>query len=92
MATRIVVDLGYVDGLKSSVDSTTTGLRGEGGQRATRAQRRRVNDALGDFLGKWDERRTELADSLDAVSTALGAISDSFAKTEDELVSQLDAG
>ena len=41
-------------------------------------------------MGKWDERRGELADSLDAVSSALGAISDSFSDTEDELVSQLE--
>ena len=41
-------------------------------------------------MGKWDERRGELADSLDAVSGALGAISDSFTDTENELVGQLE--
>ena len=92
MATRIVVDLGYVGELKSSVDSTTGGLRSDGEHRASVPSTPRVDDALSDFLSKWDERRTELADSLDAVSSALGAISDSFSRTEDELVAQLNAG
>jgi hypothetical protein len=92
MAERIVVDIGYVDGLKSSVDTTRSGLRGEGSNDARVPSSSRVNDALDDFMGKWDERRGELADSLDAVSTALGAISDSFTRTEDELVGQLEGG
>ncbi len=90
MADRIVVDIAYVDQLKSSVDTTTGGLRGEGGYSARVPSAGRLNDALEDFMGKWDERRGELADSLDAVSSALGAISSSFTDTETELVGQLD--
>ena len=90
MAGRIVVDIAYCDQLKSSVDTTTSGLRGEGGYSARVPSAGRLNDALEDFMNKWDERRGELADSLDAVSSALGAISDSFSDTEDELVSQLE--
>ena len=90
MAARIVVDIAYVDTLKASVDTTTSGLRDEGGDSARVPSAGRLNDALEDFMGKWDERRTELADSLDAVSSALGAISTSFSDTEDELVSQLE--
>ena len=90
VADRIVVDIAYVDQLKSSVDTTTGGLRGEGGYSARVPSAGRLNDALEDFMGKWDERRGELADSLDAVSSALGAISSSFTDTEAELVSQLD--
>ena len=92
MAGRIVVDIAYVDQLKSNVDTTTSGLRGEGGYSARVPSAGRLNDALEDFMGKWDERRGELADSLDAVSSALGAISSSFGDTEDELVSQLEGG
>ena len=72
MAGRIVVDIAYVDGLKSNVDTTTNGLRGDGGYSARVPSAGRLNDALEDFMGKWDERRGELADSLDAVSTRAG--------------------
>jgi hypothetical protein len=92
MAGRIVVDIAYVDGLKANVDTTTNGLRGEGGYSARVPSAGRLNDALEDFMGKWDERRGELADSLDAVSSALGAISTSFSDTEVELVNQLEGG
>jgi hypothetical protein len=48
-----------------------------------------VNDALHSFLDKWDERRGDLADTMEGVEEALQAIHDSFTKTEDELVAQL---
>ena len=92
MAGRIVVDVAYVEGLRSNVDTTTSGLRGQGGEHAGVPSASRVDEALGDFMGKWDERRGELADSLDAVASALGAIADSFTRTEAELVGQLDGG
>ena len=72
MAGRIVVDIAYVDQLKSSVDTTTTGSAARAATPPGCPSAGRLNDALEDFMGKWDERRGELADSLDAVSSALG--------------------
>jgi hypothetical protein len=40
-------------------------------------------------MGKWDERRGELADSLDAVSQMLTAIFDGFDGTQNELIAGL---
>ena len=48
-----------------------------------------MNEALHDFLDKWDERRGDLADTMEGVEKALEAIHDSFTSTEDELVAQL---
>lgn len=89
MADVIIVDLEYVSALQSDVDTTRETLRGEGGSGARLTTCGAANGALDDFMGKWDERRGELADTLDAVSQMLGSIHESFARTQDELIAGL---
>lgn len=92
MADLIIVDLDLVSTLRTDVDTTRTTLRGESGNSARTTTCGDVDGALEDFMGDWDERRGELADSLDAVSQLLGAIFDSFSGAQDELIDSLDGG
>jgi predicted nucleic acid-binding Zn-ribbon protein len=89
MADQIVIDLGWVLDLKSDVSSTQQRLRRDSGDTARVDSSADVNDALRDFLDKWDERRSDLADTMKGVEEALQAIHDSFTATEDELLAQL---
>ena len=92
MADRILVDLGWVVGLKDDISNTTTRLRTDGDTTAGIGSSPDVNDKLRDFLGDCDERRSELADVLSSVESALQSIHDSFSGTEKELVAALQEG
>lgn len=90
-AEKIHIDLDYVRTLKGNVDDTAGRLRGNvGSVKGTVDSDGKVNDELSDFMGKWDKRRGQVADTLDAVVSALKAIDESFTKTDDKLTSQLD--
>jgi len=89
MADQIIIDLGWVQELRADVESTKTRLRRDSDETARIDSSADVNDALHSFLDKWDERRGDLADTMEGVEEALQAIHDSFTKTEDELVAQL---
>ena len=89
MADQIVIDLGWVLDLRSDVASTRARLRRDSGDTARIDSSPDVNEALHSFLDKWDERRGDLADTMEGVEEALQAIHDSFTATEDELVAQL---
>ncbi|MFT3852330.1 MAG: hypothetical protein QM733_06300 [Ilumatobacteraceae bacterium] len=88
-AGKIHIQLDYVRTLKGNVDDTAGRLRGGGNLKGTIDSDGRVDDALGDFMGKWDKRRGQVADTLDAVASALQAIDESFTATDDKLTSQL---
>lgn len=92
MAPVIIVDLDYVAALKGDVDTTCSTLRGDDGYEARTTTCGEADEALDDFMGKWDERRGELADSLDAVATMLQSIYEGFSGTEQELIDGLDGG
>lgn len=92
MAELIIVDLEVVSTLRTDVDTTRSTLREENGSEARTITCGDVDGALEDFMGDWDERRGELADSLDAVSQLLTAIYDSFSGAQDELIDSLDGG
>jgi predicted nucleic acid-binding Zn-ribbon protein len=89
MADQIVIDLGWVDDLRADVASTRSRLSRDSGDTASIDSSDKVNGALRDFLDKWDERRGDLADTLESVEEALEAINESFTATEDELLAQL---
>jgi hypothetical protein len=40
-------------------------------------------------MGKWDKRRGQVADTLDAVASALKAIDESFTETDNKLTDQV---
>lgn len=86
---QIRVDLDYVDGLRTQVVGTSDGLRTNSRWSPGVSSAPPVDDELGDFMGRWDKRRGELADSLDAVAEALKVIFDSFTATDQELTDQL---
>jgi uncharacterized protein YukE len=90
MAEKIHIDLNYVRTLKSEVDGTAGRLRGDvGNVKDTISSDSDVNDKLHDFMGKWDKRRGQVADTLDAVASALQSIDESFTKTDDKLAAQV---
>jgi uncharacterized protein YukE len=93
MADTISININYVRGLKGQVDDTSGRLRGDVGDVAhTIDSDPDVNDKLHDFMGKWDKRRGQVADTLDAVSSALNSIDESFTQTDDKLASQVNGG
>ena len=93
MAEKIHIDLTYVRTLKGQVDDTASRLRGDVGNVAdTIDSDDKVADKLNDFMGKWDKRRRQVADTLDAVASALQAIDESFTATDDKLASQVNGG
>ena len=89
MSDEIAVDLDYVSDLKTRVDGTTSSLRADTPQNASLPSDHETDDRLHDFMEKWDKRRGELADTLDAVSEALKAIHDAFDGTDDKLTGQI---
>jgi len=89
VAPVIIVDLDFVATLRDDTNTTCTSLRGEDGYSARTSTCGEVDGQLDDFMGKWDERRGELADSLDAVSQMLTAIFDGFDGTQNELIAGL---
>jgi predicted nucleic acid-binding Zn-ribbon protein len=89
MAEQIVIDLGWVLELQSDVANTRSRLRRDSGDTAQVDSSPDVNGSLRSFLDKWDERRGDLADTMEGVEKALQAIYDSFTATEDELLAQL---
>jgi uncharacterized protein YukE len=93
MADTIKINITYVRGLKGQVDDTSGRLRGDVGDVShTIDSDSDVNDKLHDFMGKWDKRRRQVADTLDAVSSALNSIDESFTQTDDKLASQVNGG
>ena len=93
MAEKIHIDLDYVRTLKGEVDGTSGRLRGDVGNTSnTIDSDDSVNEKLHDFMGKWDKRRGQVADTLDAVSSALNSIDESFTQTDDKLASQVNGG
>jgi predicted nucleic acid-binding Zn-ribbon protein len=89
MAEQIVIDLGWVLDLQSDVANSRSRLARDSGDTARIDSSSEVNGSLRDFLDKWDERRGDLADTMEGVEEALQAIHDSFTSTEDELLAQL---
>jgi uncharacterized protein YukE len=90
MAEKIHIDLNYVRTLKGQVDGTSGHLRGKvGNVKNTIDSDDSVNDKLNDFMGKWDKRRGQVADTLDAVASALKSIDESFTQTDDKLAGQV---
>ena len=92
MADKIVVDLTYVDDLKTKVTSSKNDLSSSSPSGVSIDSDAKMQDKLHDFMERWDKRRGELADSLAAVEQALTAIHEAFDGTECELVSQLGGG
>jgi uncharacterized protein YukE len=90
MAEKIHIDLDYVRTLKGEVDGTSGRLRGDVGNTSnTIDSDDSVNEKLHDFMGKWDKRRGQVADTLDAVASALKAIDESFTECDDKMTDQL---
>lgn len=90
MAETIRIDLDYVRTLKGSVGETAGRLRGDvGSVKHTITSDDKIADKLDDFMGKWDKRRGQVADTLDAVVSALKTIDESFTDTDDKMASQI---
>ena len=89
MAERIIIDLGFVLGLRNDVSQTTDRLRRSSEDTATIDSAPDVNDRLRDLLDDCDERRGDLADVLASLEDALQCIHDSFSQTEAELVAAI---
>lgn len=89
MADQIVVDLDYVSDLKERVVDTTDNLRSDRPQNVSLPSDGETDDRLHDFMQKWDKRRGQLADTLDAVAVALTAIHDGFDGTDNKLAGQI---
>ena len=93
MADTIRIDIPYVRRLHDSVQDTAQRLRGN---------TENVNDMLSsdsdvegklhDFMGKWDKRRGQVADTLDAVVNALHAIDESFTESDEKMACQVNGG
>jgi hypothetical protein len=89
MADLIVVDLDYVADLKTRVDHTTQRLRTDRPSNASTPSDPEMDHELHHFQKKWDKRRGELADTLAGVASALKAIHEAFAGTDDKLTGQI---
>ncbi len=90
MAEQIRIDVEYVRALHGSVGTTAGRLRGKVGNVSdTLSSDPDVSGALHDFMDKWDKRRDQVAETLDAVVSALQAIDESFTGTDEELAAQV---
>ena len=88
--SKIAVNLDYLDGLADDLDSTCRKLRRERIKGARLQSDPETDDALDDFLNKWDKRRRELADNLESVADAVTKIRQSFADTDEKLAAELE--
>ena len=90
MADEIRIVLPYVRDLHDRVEETAQRLRGDIGDVGhTLGSDPQTQGRLDDFMGEWDKRRGQVADTLDAVGSALHAIDESFTNTDDQLAGQL---
>jgi uncharacterized protein YukE len=86
----IRIDIGYVRDLHSKVADTSDRLRGKvGNVDADITSDSDIAGKLHDFMQRWDKRRSQVADTLDAVASALHAIDDSFTKSDDKMACQI---
>jgi uncharacterized protein YukE len=93
MAETIKINIPYVRTLHGSVQDTAERLRGHTGDvHDTLSSDPDVSDKLHDFMGKWDKRRGQVADTLDAVVSALHAIDESFTESDEKMAAQVDGG
>jgi hypothetical protein len=76
--TRIVVDLGWLRGLQADMTATTERMSAASEEAVDIPSRPDVDGDTTDFMNKWDERRGDLAECLDALDGILTAVIDSF--------------
>jgi len=90
MTEKIRIDLVYVRDLHDKVSDTSERLRGHvGNVENAITSDNDIDGKLHDFMDKWDKRRRQVADTLDAVVSALHAIDESFTKDDDKMAAQI---
>ncbi len=92
MADVIIVDLPWIEQLKTDIGETTARLRRDSADAVVLTSASGVDGRTTDFMNKWDERRGNLADCLEGVEQLLQTIYDSFSGTEQALIDALDGG
>lgn len=89
MADVIIVDLPWINELKTDIHETTDRLRRDSSDAVVLTSASGVDGRATDFMNKWDERRGNLADCLQGVEDLLQAIFESFSGTEQALIDAL---
>ncbi|MEO5899096.1 MAG: hypothetical protein ABIR68_03055 [Ilumatobacteraceae bacterium] len=90
MADKIYIDIDYVLKLHGDVTDTSSRLRGKVGKvDDIITSDDDIDGKLHDFMQKWDKRRGQVADTLDAVASGLHAIQDSFSTTDQKMADQV---
>lgn len=72
---------GLADGMEAAA-----GTRWDAGE----VGHRRVSDALGEFAGSWDDRRSQLTASLRAVGDMAVDSAETFQQVDDELAAEIE--
>ena len=90
MADTIKINIPYVRALKGSVQDTADRLRGKVGDVSdTLSSDPDISGDLHDFMDRWDKRRDQVADTLDAVVSALKAIDETFCESDEQMACQI---
>jgi uncharacterized protein YukE len=93
MSDEIRVVVPYVRDLHTKVVDTSDRLRGKiGDVENAISSDPDLDGKLHDFMQDWDKRRRQVADTLDAVASALHAIDDSFTQNDDKMAAQINGG
>lgn len=88
------LDLDVMDEAKTSLSRLRSEILGIGdfnaGGAADAAGHRRLSSKIGDFVGAWSIRRDEIAEQMQLVADAAGAISSTFRELDDSMAQVLD--
>lgn len=84
--------LELLTGLGRELRGLADGLEGAAGTRwdAEEVGHRRVAEALGEFAGSWDDKRSQVTKSLRAVGDMATDSAQTFQQVDDELAAEID--
>jgi len=89
-SAEIIIGCQYLRNLAGSIRKTADDLRSFAKLTDCRlSSAPAVDDAYGDLSGKWDERREELAEALEAIACGFETASKEFEKLDNELAAKL---
>ena len=89
---HLLVETEYLDRLAAKADSLATELARCSSRIDWRiSSSATVSDGYGEFGNKWDQRRSELAEGLEAVGSQMRSVASAFRSADNDLANQLNA-
>lgn len=75
---KIVVDIAWLQELRSDMSTTRDRMAAASNEAVSLPSRPEVDNDATDFMNRWEKRRADLADCLDALDDILVAVVESF--------------